>query len=278
MPLGQFRLVHFLGALIIVVLIQIGAHLVNDYYDYIRGIDTANLLASGGLIQQGLIKPTRILTYGLALLGSGALLGLLVAFPGGPLVYLFGLLGLLCAFFYSATARALSSLALGELVSFVVFGPLICLGAYLVQAGSMTRSMLIYSIPLGLLAAAAIHVNNMRDTESDALAGKRTIASLLGLEWSKAWFLVLLLGAYIVIAVLGIPRGAQHLILITFWTLPTAVVAASGILRTDSAASLDQVLRQVLKLQMFFALLLLVALIVSALIPVLPRMPNILPI
>src|SRR5205085_40574 len=150
-PLGHFHVLRFLATFIAVILLQIGAHLVNDYYDYLKGIDTSNSLGPGGLIQQGLIKPARVLSFGLILLALGALAGMLVAVSGGVLVFAFGLVGLLCAYFYSATSRALSSMALGELVSFLIFGPLIVLGAYIVQTGHIDRIALLYSIPLGLL-------------------------------------------------------------------------------------------------------------------------------
>src|SRR5579885_3224629 len=112
-PFGHFHILHFLGLLVAVVLIQFGAQLVNDYYDYLRGIDTSNALGPGGLIQQAVVRPVTVLTVGLFMLAFGGLLDLVVALNGGWPILLFGLVGLLCAFFYSATTRSLSSLTLG---------------------------------------------------------------------------------------------------------------------------------------------------------------------
>jgi 1,4-dihydroxy-2-naphthoate polyprenyltransferase len=271
--LGHFHVLRFLATFIAVILLQIGAHLVNDYYDYLKGIDTSNSLGPGGLIQQGLIKPARVLSFGLILLALGALTGVLVAVSGGVLVFAFGLVGLLCAYFYSATSRALSSMALGELVSFLIFGPLIVLGAYIVQTGHIDRIALLYSIPLGLLATAVIHLNNMRDVESDLQAKKHTLASLWGLRMNRAFYVVLLLGVYATIIALAVPRHAPHLVLITLWTLPTAIVAVTGVIRTDASADLHLAMRQTLKVEMYFTLWLVVALFVSALWPLLPRLP-----
>src|SRR5256886_11937329 len=124
-PFGHFRLLHFLATLCVVVALQIGANLVNDYYDYIRNVDISNPLGPGGLIQQGLIKPSSVLGLGLIMLAIGAIIGIVLAFTGGLLALLFGIFGLFCAFFYSATARSLSSIALGELAAFCIYGPLI---------------------------------------------------------------------------------------------------------------------------------------------------------
>ncbi len=278
-PLGHFHVLPFIGTIASLLLLQTGANLINDYYDYLRGIDTSNALGPGGLIQQGLIRPARLLSGGLTVLGLGALLGLIVASSGGPLVYIFGLVGLLCAYFYSAPPRALAALGLGELIAFLIFGPLITVGAYMVQGGQAAYSAFAYGLPLGLLAAATIHANNMRDTEGDMHAGKHTIASLIGIQRSRIWYLVLLLAAYALIVFFGVPRGASHWVLITLWTFPLLVVIISGAVRTDISTGFDLVMRQTLRLETFFGILLFVALSVQAIIPVLPHLPaHILPI
>ena len=208
----------------------------------------------------------------------GGLLGAIVAFSGGPFVYLFGLIGLLSAFFFSATSRPLSSIALGELTSFIIYGPLLTLGAYLVQAGGSPNrasflTALLYSLPLALLTTAAVHANNMRDIETDTQAEKLTLASLVGLRWSRVLYVLLVLGAYAIIAAIGLPHGAPHLILITFWTLPILVVAFTGALRADMPTSLHLAMRETLKLHTYFTLLLLAALLATALWGLLPHLP-----
>jgi 1,4-dihydroxy-2-naphthoate octaprenyltransferase len=273
-PRGDFHPLRFIMTLAAVLLLQIGAHLVNDYYDYLRGIDNSNTLGPGGLIQQGLIQPARVLSSGVAALGLGALLGIFVAISGGWPLFVFGLLGLLAAYFYSGTSRALSLLTLGELVSFCIFGPLLTLAAYMAQTGHLDRIVFIYGISLGLLAAAFIHLNNMRDIESDTQAGKHTLASLLGSRLSRTFYVVLVLGAYAPVIALGIPRHAPHLLLLVLWTLPGLVVALTTVLRTDSPASLHLAMYQTLKLEIFFTLLLIVALVVTAIFPLLPPLPS----
>ena len=273
-PRGIFHPQRFVVTLLAVMFLQIGAHLVNDYYDYLRGIDTSNALGPGGLIQQGLIKPVRVLTIGMLMLALGAMFGLIASLAGGALIFAFALLGLLCAYFYSATSRSLSSFTLGELVSLLIFGPVLTAAAYMVQTGHIDRIVLVYSLPPGLLAAAFIHLNNMRDAESDAQAGKRTLAALFDLRLSRVLYVLLLLGAYTPILALGMPRHAPHLLLITLWTLPGLVVLISGVIRTDSPASLHLHMQKTLKLEVVFILLLLAALIASAYLALMPQLPS----
>ena len=263
-PRGDFHPQRFLALLFTVLCLQIGAHLVNDYYDYLRGIDTSNALGPGGLIQQGLIKPVRVLTIGLIMLLLGTIFGVFTALSGGAVFFLFVLIGLVCAYFYSATSLSISSLTLGEVVAFLIFGPLLTMIAFLIQTGHFDRIVLTYGLSLGLLATAFIHLNNVRDAESDAQAGKRTLASYLDLRVSRALYLLFLLGAYAPIIILAVPRHAPHLLLITLWTLPGLVVLISGVLRTDSPPSLHLHMRKTLALETLFAILLMAALIITA--------------
>lgn len=273
-PLGRFHLTHFLASLAVVIFIQSGAHLLNDYYDYQRGIDSSNTLGPGNLIQQGFAVPTRILASGFGLLGIGVLIGLITAMNGGPLAFLFGLLIVLCAYFYSAPPRPLSSLGLSELIAFLVFGPLITMSTYLVQSGGQLNSrVFFYSLPLGLLAAAVIWVNNIRDIEADSHASKLTLPSLLGLQRSRIGYLFLLLLPYLVILFLGFPHGSPHLILITFWTIPMLAMVMLGAMRTNVLVGFNQVLRQTLNIMTSFTLLLVVALIISSILPVVVHIP-----
>lgn len=272
-PRGTFHPIRFVVLLAAVLLVQAGAHLVNDYYDHIRGIDTGNPLGPGGLIQQALINPARVLSLGLIALVLGTALGVLVAVSAGPLFVVFLVAGVLGAYFYSASARALSSLALGEVISFCIFGPLLVLAAYLAQTGQVSRVALLYSLAPGLLAAAVILSNDMRDAESDSQAGKHTLASMLGFKLSRALYVLLLLGAYAPIIALAVPRNAPHLLLIVLWTLPLAVVALSGVLRTQAAAGFHLVMRQTIKIEIYFTLLLIAALVISTFVGILPHLP-----
>jgi 1,4-dihydroxy-2-naphthoate octaprenyltransferase len=216
-----------------------------------------------------------VLSIGLIALGLGALSGAFVSISGGWLIFVFGLIGILTAYFYSGVPKALSLLALGDLVFFFIFGPLLTLGSYMAQTGHLDRIAYTYSISLGLLAAAFIHLNDMRDTASDAQARKLTLASLLGLRLNRTFYILLVLGAYVPIVALGLPSHAPHLLLLVLWTLPVLVIAITTVLRTDSPASLHVAMYETLKLETFFTILLIVALIVTAVFPLVPHLPSI---
>lgn len=269
--MGRLHVLHLLAALVVVALLHIGANLVNDYYDYLRGIDITNSFGPGGLIQQGLIRPANVLTGGLIMLSLGAIVGLALAFITSLLLLILGLVGLCVAYFYSATLRSLSSMVLGELVTFCIFGPLITLGAYMVQTNHASNIILPYGIALGFLAMTIIQINNMRDSEGDLHAKKHTIANLLGLSWNRVFATLWLLLAYVPITMLAIPHNGPHLLLLVFWSLPGLLLVISGLLRTDSPAGLHAAMREAISLETTFTILLIVALIISSVWGLLPH-------
>ncbi|GHO43990.1 1,4-dihydroxy-2-naphthoate octaprenyltransferase [Ktedonospora formicarum] len=272
--LGLFKPAFVLG-LVAVLLIHLGANLINDYYDYIRGVDTSNPLGPGGLIQQGLLKPTRILAIGLLFLVLGAIAGASMAIVCGAwLLALFGLVGLACAYFYSASSKSISSLCLGPVAALVIFGPLVTMSAYIAEGGSDLRKVFIYSLPFGLLAAASLLANDMRDLEGDEQAHKYTLANRLGLKWSRWLFLALLMIPYVIVAALSMPSHTPHWFLTVFWTLPLLVNIVSGVLRADNPNSLNLVFRAMLRQNSWFGLFMVLGLIVSTLISVLSFMPH----
>jgi 1,4-dihydroxy-2-naphthoate octaprenyltransferase len=113
----------------------------------------------------------------------------------------------------------------------------------------------------------------MRDIESDAPAGKLTLASLLGLRFSRILYVILVVGAYAPVVALGLPRHAPHILLIVLWTLPILVIVITTVLRTTSPASLHAAMMKTLKLETFFTILLILALIVNALLPIVIHLP-----
>ena len=144
----------------------------------------------------------------------------------------------------------------------------------MVQVGPhLAASVLIYSLPVGLLAVAVFHANNMRDIEGDALAGKHTIATMVGLFTSRILYVLLVLGAYAFIVYLGIPHKAPHLILLPLWTLPTLVVAVISVVRTNAPAGFHLAMKLTLLLEIMFSILLMIGLIITAFLPILPFIP-----
>ena len=157
------------------------------------------------------------------LLGCAA--GFLVVGLREPRVLLIGAIGVALAFFYHAPPLRLSYRGLGELAVALAYGPLIACGAYLVQRGTVSRTVALASLPLGILIAAFLFINEFPDREADRTAGKRTLVVRLGKPAASKVFAIILVAAFALLAVLpafGISAGVWG----GFLGLPHAVKAA----------------------------------------------------
>ena len=140
----------------------------------------------------------------------GAAIGLSIALFREPRVLWLGLPGILCAFFYQAPPLKLSYRGMGEAAVAVCYGPLVCAGTYLVQRGDLPAEVVFLSVPLGLLIAAFLWINEFPDYRADRQAGKRTLVVRLGRRRASLAFaaIVFLAFFFLLLAPLaGVPRS-----------------------------------------------------------------------
>jgi 1,4-dihydroxy-2-naphthoate polyprenyltransferase len=199
---GFFSPWTYLLAALGAVALQAGANMVNDYYDFANGTDSADWnspenFGPGLVIQRGILRPEQVWWGGIAALAVGSTLGLiLVAVCGWPVLVL-GLIGVGGAYFYTAAPLQLAYRGLGDLMVFALMGPGYVLGAYYVQALSFSSSALVASLPMGFLCSGVLQANNLRDIENDRAHGKRTFAVLIGRRAAIAELVLSDVGAYL---------------------------------------------------------------------------------
>lgn len=203
---GVFHPGLFLLTIVGAIAMQGAANLFSDYFDYRGGYDTADSYGSSGVLTRGILQPSEVFLGGLVLLMVSTAVGLyLAALRGAPILVL-GVLGVLGAYFYSGRPLAYKYRALGDPVIFLLFGPLMALGSYYVQARALDVVPVLYALPIGCLVTAILHVNNTRDIPSDGRGGGMTVARALGLRGSKALLYGLLIAAYALV-IAGILAG-----------------------------------------------------------------------
>src|SRR5215469_15078844 len=182
---GFFAPGRLLLALIGAMAIQAGTNLINDYYDYRSGADSAESLGPSMVIQRGLLAPEQVWRGGLVAFALGAALGLVLVYLCGWPILAIGIPSVAAGYFYTARPIALAYVALGELTVFLFMGPAIVVGTYYVMALHFTWGALFASIPLGFLVAGILHANNIRDIDSDRVHGKHTLATVLGRQGAR---------------------------------------------------------------------------------------------
>jgi len=259
---GHFDLPVFLAVLGGAVAIQAGTNMVNDYYDYARGVDTGASIGPGGLILHGLLRPRAVLAGGLLLFAAGSALGLwLVALAGWP-VLIAGALSVLAGYAYTGGPVPLGYVGLGDAVVFVFMGPVIVLGAYFVQAHALGAGAWWTSLPLGALVTAILVVNNLRDLDADRHSGKRTLAVLIGPRATRIEYAALVVLAYAAIVGGVVARGLPPAALAGLLTAPAAASLCRRIGRDTDPMALTGALRGTARLHQRTGLLLAAALVI----------------
>ena len=206
--------------------LHIGTNVANDYYDHLSGNDPANVKYirpfTGGsrLIQDGLITPRAVFTISIAFFAAGIAIGVVLTLLKGPIIILFGAAGLLSGYFYTAPPLRFAHHGLGEGIVGINFGLLIGIGTYYVQTGGVSSAAIVASLPLTLLVASIIVINEFQDSEADARVGKRTLVVRLGLRRSVYLYAAISFSAYVPIIAGVVANLFPPLVLISLTTAP----------------------------------------------------------
>jgi len=194
---GGFAPLPALAALVGALLIQVGTNLANDYYDHLRGGDTPDRIGPLRVTQAGLIPPETVRNGAYLVLGLALLVGLYLVGVGGVPVVIIGLASLVCAVAYTGGPFPLAYHGLGDLFVFLFFGLVAVGGTYWVQALDFGPEVLLAGAGMGALNTAILVVNNLRDLETDAQAGKRTLSVRLGPSGTRFEFLFLVVMGFL---------------------------------------------------------------------------------
>ncbi|MGB5104595.1 MAG: 1,4-dihydroxy-2-naphthoate polyprenyltransferase, partial [Steroidobacteraceae bacterium] len=235
-------------------LLQVGANFANDVFDFERGADNADRLGPQRATQQGWITPGQMKRAMWLAFAAATLTGLYLTYVAGWPVLALGLASIAAAYLYTGGPRPYGYLGLGDLAVFVFFGVGAVAGTYYVQALSVSRLALVASIPIGALATAILVVNNLRDIETDARAGKRTLAVRIGDPATRAYYFVLLLAAYLVPLVAWWQGLADVQVLLPWLSLPLALQLVVR-MRHERGLALNGCLVRTARLEVVFGLL-----------------------
>ena len=251
--------------LICAVLFHTGANLVSEYFDYKNQVDKSDTFGSSRVLVEGLLQPKQVLNAGIILFALGFVLGLILVYFRGTDILILGLIGLIGGYFYTAKPFQFKYIALGDLLIFLLFGPLLVLGAYLGLTGEMNYSVLLVSIPIGFLVVAILHANNTRDIKFDRRAQIKTLAMLVGLKGAKIEYYFLIFGAFLSVILLILFKILSPWSLLVFVSLPPALKNVKLISNVDAENPASIAMLDVLTAQhhMIFGLLLSIGILIS---------------
>lgn len=221
--IGRFSLGPALVALCGAICIQIGTNLANDLFDFEKGADTAERLGPVRAVQAGLLTAAQVrvgmwVAFGLATLAGVSL----VVVAGWPVVAI-GVFSIASGIAYTGGPYPLGYHGLGDVFVMLFFGFVAVCGTVYVQAGQVPAFAWLAAIPVGAIATAVLVVNNLRDRELDAKAGKRTLAVRLGARATLVEYGLLLCAAELVPLALALDRLTSPWVLLPLTTSPWAL-------------------------------------------------------
>lgn len=230
--LGGISWSRSLGALGVAVALQFGVNYANDYSDYRRGADSDSRIGPPRASASGQVPPPVVLAAALASFLVAVAIGVWLCAVTSWWLLAVGAVCILAAWLYTGGPRPYGYRGYGELAVFIFFGLVATCGTVYVEIGRVGTLAVLASILPGALAAALLLINNLRDLDTDAAVGKRTLAVILGPERSRRLLLGLIGLALAVPLFIAIP-GIEHFTVFLPWLV---VPTLDGPLRNSASA------------------------------------------
>ncbi len=254
--------------LIAAVLFHTGGNLISEYFDYYYAVDREETLGGSRILVDGLLTPKQILNAGILTFAVGFLLGLILVYVRGLDILWLGLFGLIAGVFYTMKPFKFKYIALGDVLIFLAFGPVLVLGSYFAFTGDINWNPVWLSIPIGFLVVGILHANNTRDIKFDKEANIKTFAGLIGINGAKIEYYFLVVGAYISTGVLIATGFVGWYAALVLLSLPVAIknmksFSKASLDNPQEIAMLDVMTAQ---LHMQFGLLYIVGILLTALL------------
>ena len=252
-----------LAALVVALALQIGVNLANDYSDYVRGADTPQRIGPLRASASGIVAPERVRLAAITAFAVAGVTGLGLSLATDWRLIFVGAACLLAAWLYTGGPRPYGYLGLGELFVFIFFGLVATVGTAYVQELRVTPLAILVGCGIGFLATAILVLNNLRDIETDAAAGKRTLATRIGRGPTLILLLVLVCAAFAVPIVILVTRLAGVTIMAMHFGIPIAAVPVRTAFATRSGPQLIGALKRMAATELAYALLMTLGLLLS---------------
>ncbi|MEO6857635.1 MAG: 1,4-dihydroxy-2-naphthoate polyprenyltransferase [Solirubrobacteraceae bacterium] len=261
--LQVFHPLRFVAALLGAVFIQVGTNLSNDYSDARRGADAEDRLGPVRVTAGGLVPPRQVLVATYVTFGLAVLAGVYLIVVAGWQLLLVGAASILAGVAYTGGPKPYGYEGLGEVFVFLFFGVVAVAGSFFVQTKHLDWEAFALSVPVGLLAAAILVVNNIRDIDSDRRARKRTLAVRIGRERTRNLFAVIVYLAYLLVPITWLFGPVKAWVMLSWLSALLATRVVRVVRNRTDGPSLNGALAQTGMLQLVFCTLLSAGLLLS---------------
>ncbi|MEX1297337.1 MAG: 1,4-dihydroxy-2-naphthoate polyprenyltransferase [Candidatus Limnocylindrales bacterium] len=264
--LGVFEPLPAIAALAVALLLQVASNVANDLSDFRSGVDTEERLGPPRAAASGLLSERELLVGLAIIVGLAGLVGLYLVAVGGIIILVLGVAAVVSAVTYSGGPWPYGYHGLGEVFVFVFFGLVAVAGTTYLQTLTWEPLAFVAAIPVGALITAVLVVNNLRDIETDAATGKRTLAVILGERGAAAEYDLLIGVAYAVPVALLIAGDAAWTVMLPLASLPLTLALFRVIHAGGDPRRLNPVLRETARLSLIYSVLLAAGLALGELV------------
>ena len=224
----------FIAMMLACLALQIATNLFNEYYDFKRGLDTAESTGIGGGIVRHGLKPKNVLTVAFLLYFVAAIIGVYICMNSSWWLVVIGLFGMAIGYLYTGGPLPIAYTPFGELFSGLLMGTGFVLIAFFIQTNTITVESVLISIPIGILVGAINMSNNIRDIEEDIKGGRKTLAILLGHKKGIIALAIAFAVSYLWIVILVVIGSLSPWTLVVFLTVKKPILAIQGFLKGDT--------------------------------------------
>lgn len=251
---AAFRWDAFGWALLGALAIQVAANFANDVSDARRGADTSDRLGPPRMVAEGAIPARKMWQATWLAIALAAVSAVALTAIAGPVVIAIGAASVVAMLGYVGGPIPYGYRGLGEVSVFVFFGLVATVGARFVHDGTAPLSAWLAAVPIGMVATAILVANNLRDQGTDAAAGKRTLAVMIGDRATRVLYVALVIGAFASVATFGVAGWVPRGVLIA---VPFALMARGPIRQVMAGVEgrpLIGVLKKTARLHLFLGL------------------------
>jgi 1,4-dihydroxy-2-naphthoate polyprenyltransferase len=260
---ANIQMTLFIAMLFASLLIQAATNMFNEYYDYKRGLDTAESVGIGGAIVREGVQPKTVLFLAFSFFGIAILLGIYICANSSWWLALIGTICMAAGYFYTGGPVPIAYTPFGELAAGFFMGVLIILISFFIQTEEVTLLPVLVSIPIAILVGAILLANNIRDLDGDKKNGRKTLAILVG----RTNAIRILAGMFVVS--FAWMTGLVFVDIISPWTLivflsiPKAIVAAKGFIGKTKPIEMMPAMKATAQTNTQFGFLLTIGLLIS---------------
>ncbi|MEA3501621.1 MAG: 1,4-dihydroxy-2-naphthoate polyprenyltransferase [Actinomycetota bacterium] len=243
--------------------IQVGVNFANDLADAQKGADTDTRIGPTRAVATGLLSARQMKRGILVAFGLAAIAGVYLIWLAGWVILAIGVVSIIAALGYTNGPLPYGYYGLGELFVFIFFGLVATVGTRYVYDRTAPADAWVSGIAIGLLAAAILVANNVRDSDTDRVAGKRTLAVILGRNVARWLYAIMVLGSFAVVAIAAAVGTLPTWSLLTLLALPLTLPPIRTIFTETAGPPLIGVLKGTARLQLVFAALLAAGVLIA---------------